>query len=182
MPDYEDNELIRECLQGETKAFELLIDKYQKVLFNTVLRMIGDYDDAQDVTQSVFIKTFQNLANFDPRFKFFSWIYKMAMNETINILNRRKRQAVITETIISPVRAPDERLESMEMEKIVQEAIGELSLDHRMVLVFRHFADLSYSELSFVLEIPEKTAKSRLFSARQRLGDILKKQGITKNG
>jgi RNA polymerase sigma-70 factor (ECF subfamily) len=182
MREYEDNELIRKCLQGETNAFEPLIDKYQKVLFNTVLRMIGDYDDAQDVTQSVFIKAFENLASFNPRFKFFSWIYKMAMNESINLLNRRKRQSVLPETNISTDRAPDTLLELAELEKVVQEAIEDLSIDHRMVLVLRHFADLSYSELSFVLEIPEKTVKSRLFSARQRLADILKERGITKNG
>lgn len=179
MTEKTDNELVRACLKGSTAAFEALIDRYQKAIFNTALRLVNDRDEAKDITQEVFIRAYEKLNTFNPEFKFFSWIYKMTLNQSINVINRRKAHTILNSDIVAPEKGPEAKFEARQTEKMVQAAIDSMSIDHRIILVLRHFADLSYRELGFVLEIPEKTVKSRLFSARQRLGEILMKQGIT---
>jgi len=85
-----DTDLVQECLAGNTKAFEALIDKYQKKIFNIVYRMTGNDDDAEDITQSVFIKVYEKLSSFNPKYKFFSWLYRIALNESLNLMNQKK--------------------------------------------------------------------------------------------
>lgn len=182
MTENTDNDLVRACLNGNSAAYEGLIDKYQKAIFNTALRLVNDRDEAKDITQEVFIRAYENLRKFKPEFKFFSWIYKMTLNQSINVINRRKHKTTLGTDLISPDKDPETRLNGKRLIKKVQDAIAELSIDLRMVIILRHFADLSYRELSFVLDIPEKTVKSRLFTARQRLGEILSKQGIVEYG
>ena len=178
MMNEQDEVLVRRCLDGDRQAFSELIDKYQKAIFNVALRLTGDYDDARDVAQTVFIRVYERLRDYDPKFKFFSWIYKMTLNESLNRIDRRKRTTTLTETMESADRGPDERLEEKDMQEAVQDAIEELPIDGRVLLILRHFAELSYRELGYILDIPEKTVKSRLFSARQRLGEIIRKQGV----
>lgn len=178
MSNEQDRALIRNCLQGNTKAFEALVDKYQHVIFNTALKMVGNYQDARDIAQTVFIRAYERLGAYDPSYKFFSWIYKMAVNESINTITRRKDYAPLSDDSRSPAAAPDVEFERDEVCKTVQDAIAELPLEYRVILVLRHFADLSYHELGYILDIPDKTVKSRLFTARQRLGDILRGKGI----
>lgn len=180
--DRDDSTLVRDCLRGDRGAFERLVRKYQGPIFNVALRMVGSYDDAQDIAQTVFVKTYENLAACDPPSKFFSWIYRAVINESINWMQRRSRQVGLTDIMISPEKTPEEEYHMRELTEHVNTAIGELMIDHRVVLVLRHFADLSYRELSYVLEIPEKTVKSRLFAARQRLGAILQKRGMVEGG
>jgi RNA polymerase sigma-70 factor (ECF subfamily) len=182
MTENVDNRLIQDCLEGRLSAYEALVEKYQKKIFNAALRLLNDYDDAQDITQTVFVKAYEKLRLFNPEYKFFSWIYRMTLNESINHLNRQKHRAVLTDTLASPEKAPDEKLELTRLENGVHDAIAELSIDHRVILILRHFADLSYRELGYILEIPEKTVKSRLFAARQRLGMVLLKRGMVENG
>jgi RNA polymerase sigma-70 factor (ECF subfamily) len=180
MSNDQDKALIKNCLQGNTKAFETLVGKYQHVIFNTALKMVGDYQDARDVAQTVFVRAYEQLGAYDPSYKFFSWIYKMAVNESINTISRRKGHAPLPDDSPAAVAPPDEEIERDEICGMVQEAIAELPIEYRVILVLRHFADLSYRDLSYILDIPEKTVKSRLFTARQRLGDVLRNKGILK--
>ena len=78
MTEQEDLRLVEECLKGNTDAFGLLVENYQKAIFNMALRMVNDYDDAQDITQSVFVKAYGKLDGFNPKYKFFNWIYRDA--------------------------------------------------------------------------------------------------------
>ena len=178
MTEDQDKILVKESLEGDPKAFEKLIDKYQKKLFNLALRMVGDYDDAKEITQIVFVKTYERLNSFDSRYKFFSWIYRIFVNESINFLKQKRQHMALNQDMVSAGNTPEESFNDKELTRLVDEAIGELSIDYRMVIVFRHFADLSYKELSYVLGIPEKTIKSRLFTGRRLLGEILTNRGV----
>ena len=140
--------------------------------------MVNDYDDAKDISQTVFIKAYNKLDTFKPKYKFFSWLYRMLINESLNFLEKKRQFMKLEQDIISKDLNPEERYQQNEINKIVDEAVGELPLDYRVAIVFRHFANLSYNELSFVLEIPEKTVKSRLYSARQVLAKIFSARGI----
>jgi RNA polymerase sigma-70 factor (ECF subfamily) len=178
MVNSEDNRLVAECLEGNLKAFEQLVEKYQKPIFNNALRLTGNEDDAKDLTQTVFVKAFEKLKDFKPEYKFFSWIYRMMVNESINVFNHRQRQQPLNGAIISSEKNPEQLLENAELEAHIQDALMELSVDYRIAVVLRHFADLSYRDIAYVSNITEKTVKSRLFTARRKLGEILKRQGI----
>jgi len=171
--------LLDRCLEGDGGAFGQLIDRYQRVLFNVSLRMVGNREDARDITQTVFLKAWQAMGTFDRRHKFFSWIYRIMMNETLNHLSKRKRTEPLDEALVSDGSGPDEDCSRKQLRESVQAALLELSPDYRQVIVLRHYAELSYEEMSGVLRIPEKTVKSRLHTARQLLGDILPRRGIS---
>ncbi len=178
MTNGDDWQLVQACLQGDTKAFETLIERYQKPIFNLALRMVRDTEDAEDVTQTVFLKAFEKLNTFNPKYKFFSWIYRMTINESINLLNQKKPHDVLDGRLPLMEKTPDEQYEQEELVELIGAALMRIPVDYRAVLVLRHFGHLSYREIGFVLDAPEKTVKSRLYTARQQLRDVLLKQGL----
>ncbi len=178
MVEQEDTKLIQRCLGGDQKAFETLVEKYQKPMFNAALRIIDDYDDAADVTQAAFIKAYENLRQFDGRYKFFSWLYRITINGSLNFINARQRFAELPEDAVSSDKNADEVFSDEDSARIVRRALMELTPDYRAVIVLSHFRELSYKEISDVLGIPEKKVKSRLFSARQMLKNVLLRNGV----
>ena len=182
MIEQDDLKIIEECLGGNTEAFEQIVDKYQKPIFNGAYRIINQYEDAEDVTQAVFVKAFENLRSFNPKYKFFSWLYRMLINESLNFINHRKRIEISdTETMRHKLN-PQENHRAIDLSRDIQNALMDLKPDYRVVVVLKHFRDFSYKEMSTVLDIPEKTVKSRLFTARQALKDILVRKGFISNG
>ena len=176
-----DLELLNDCRKGNKRALESLVRRYEKPLYNAAFRMLGSRDEAADVVQGTFLKAIENLGQFNPKYKFFSWIYRIAINESINQINRRKREAPLDEFGASTARSPDELADSLRIGNLVQSRLLELQEEHRAVIVLRHFSGLSYRDMSEVLQIPEKTVKSRLFTARQQLKDRLKDSEIYAN-
>jgi RNA polymerase sigma-70 factor, ECF subfamily len=173
-----EEDLLDRCLGGDGGAFGELIDRYQRVLFNVSLRMVGNREDARDITQTVFLKAYQSLGSFDRRHKFFSWVYRIMINESLNHLSKARRMEPLEESLESRAAGPDEECAQNQLHDAIQSALEELSPDYRQVIVLRHFAQLSYEEMSEVLEVPEKTVKSRLHTARQLLGGIFSKNGV----
>ena len=176
-----DKELVERCLQGSEKAFETLVDRYQKVVFNVAYRMLDDYDAAEDITQTVFIKGFEKMRSFNPKYRFFSWLYRIAVNETLNYINQRKRLVELSPNIVSDRKSPEREYREAELSRKMEEALMELDPKYRIVLVLKHFRECSYQEMSVALQIPEKKVKSRLFTARQLLRLVLVERGIVGN-
>ncbi len=174
----EDAVLVRACRDGDEKAFAVLVERHEKAIFNAAFRMVNDYDDAKDITQGVFLKAYESLGSYDPSFKFFSWIYRIAINESLNFLQRRDRLEPLDEDDASTDPDPEERAAGDEISRGVQGALMTLAPDYRAVIVLRHFLDCSYEEISRIVRVPEKTVKSRLFTARQQLKEILSRRGI----
>ena len=176
-----DADLVRECLAGNQRAFETLVRKYEKPIFNVALRILKDRDDAMDVAQTVFVKAYEKLESFDEKREFFSWIYRIAINESINASKRMRRQDEYESGVTAALPATQEEQRSAEvLSEEIERAIEVLTLDYRMVIVLRHFHDFSYQEMAEILDIPEKTVKSRLFTARQQLKEILTARGISR--
>ncbi|HEX9615371.1 MAG TPA: RNA polymerase sigma factor, partial [Bacteroidota bacterium] len=165
-------------LNGNDKAFEILVERYQKPIYNLAYRFSADRQDAEDITQSAFVKAFEKLGTFKPRYKFFSWLYKIAVNESINFLNRKKKFDVFDEHFHSGAGSND-GFRDHEMTEKIDRALLELKPDYRIVVILNHFQDLSYREIGYVLDVRENTVKSRLFSARKKLKSLLLKKGIT---
>ena len=166
--DEQDRALVRRCLDGDREAAGWLLDRYQRRLFNVALRMLGNVQDAEDVTQTVFCNAFVSFESYDPQYRFFSWIYRMTVNESLNQLKRRKSMVTLDEHpgLPAPGIATDTALE---MENLVDKALMQLRPDDRVVVVLKHFVSLTYDEIAAVLEVPVKTVKSRLFTARERM-------------
>ena len=177
----EDTVLVNQCLHGDTKSFELLVDKYQKTIFNVAFRLCNDYDDATDITQSVFIKAYEKLKNYNPKYKFFSWIYRIVINESLNFINRQKRQQSLDEDYVTKDNSPDKIYDHSELQKQIQEALMILEPNNRILIVLKHFQNMAYNEISSLLGIPERKVKSRLYAARQKFGKILVEKGIDIN-
>ena len=133
--------------------------------------MLGNVQDAEDVTQTVFGNAFAALDTYDPRYRFFSWIYRMTVNESLNTLKRRRKVVSLDGSFDVP--APLTSASAAEAEDRVGRALLQLKPDDRAVVVLKHFVSFSYEEISDVLGVPVKTVKSRLFTARERLRESL---------
>jgi len=178
MQEPDDKVLVRRCREGDIKAFEVLLDRYQKPIYNVALRMVNNTDDAADLTQSVFVKAYEKLSSYNEHYKFFSWLYKIAVNTSLNFLEQKKRGDLLGDHDVPEETRVDEEFEAAERVEKLEDAILNLQLEYRVVIVLRHFHDLSYEEIGTILEIPDKTVKSRLFTARQMLKDLLTKSGL----
>jgi len=146
------------------------VNRFHRSVFNVALRMLGNVQDAEDVTQTTFGNAFAALESYNPKYRFFSWIYRMTVNESLNTLKRRREVVSLDGSFDVP--APEATSDS-DAEERVARALLELKPDDRAVVVLRHFVSFSYEEISDVLEVPVKTVKSRLFTARERLRDSL---------
>jgi RNA polymerase sigma-70 factor (ECF subfamily) len=173
----EEDALVAAARAGDTRAFGTLVEAYGRPVFNVALRMTGNSEDARDLVQVVFVKAYERLDSFDGRSRFFSWVYRIAINESLNFVSRRKRQVELDDQMVSNERSPDEHTATGEEERMVQAALLDLTPEYRQVIVLRHFLDMSHIEMGNVLRLPEKTVKSRLHTARVRLGEALRKRG-----
>ena len=173
--DEQDRALVARYLAGERDAARSLVDRYQQRLFNVAQRLLHSVQDAEDVTQTVLHNAFLKLRGYDPKYRFFSWVYRMTVNESLNTLKRRKRTVTLEEEpgIPAPGAGADR---AAEVEGLVGKALMCLKPDDRAVVVLKHFMSFSYQEIAEVLEISVPTVKSRLFEARERLRLRLREQ------
>jgi RNA polymerase sigma-70 factor, ECF subfamily len=172
----DDGVWVARCLRGEPAAFEPIVRRYQRVLFSVAHRMLGNYEDALDATQNAFVRAYDGLDSYDPSRRFFSWIYRITVNECLNFRRaRRETEPLPEDASLEP--GPMQLAEAAEESARIDSALVRLSEEHRLVVVLRHFAELSYAEIADALGVPEKTVKSRLFEARQRLGTLLRSEG-----
>lgn len=169
---------VRDCLAGDPQAFAALVERYEKPVFNVAVRMLRNPEDARDVAQTVFLKAYQNLSSYDPQFKFYSWIYRMAINESLNILRLRGRSAgPVDEQLAADDAGPTELLATDQLRGAVLDAVQKLDPEHRAVIVLKYFVDRSYEDMGQILGIEAGTVKSRLYEARQQLKEQLALRG-----
>lgn len=176
----DDRQLIAECLRGQTAAFGELVRRYQDRLFNTVYRLVGNAEDAQDVVQDAFIHAYQSLDRFKGDSLFFTWLYRIAVNTAISL--RRKQRVVLSFDTGREVNGerlepqdpsecsqPGHALEQAEQERRIQHALHQLSPEHRAVLVLKDMEGQKYEAMAEILQVPIGTVRSRLHRARLEL-------------
>jgi RNA polymerase sigma-70 factor, ECF subfamily len=171
----DDNGLVRRTLEGDRDAFGVLVERYQAQVFTIAWRMLGVKEEAEDVAQAAFLKAYEKLSTFDPRYKFFSWIYRIAHNESVNAIERRSRMQALDEGLESA----DGHADSPDLPELVQKCLSKLAVHHRSILVLKYVQELPYEEIGAILGIPAKTVKSRLFSARAMLREIMSREGLS---
>jgi len=184
----DDNILIRQFRDGDAKAMERLIVKYQDRVFNTIVKMCGNREDAAELTQDTFVKVLESIERFEGKSGFYTWLFRIAVNLTINHCKRRIRTG--TDSLDQPLK-PDGRSVAVsslrlmlsddgspdparlaidkEMRELVIEALGQLDNDHRTIIVLRDIEGMNYTEISETLNIEVGTVKSRLSRARNML-------------
>lgn len=177
MAEHDDLGLVNRCLAGDSKAFEKLIERYQKPVFNVALRMLNNLQDAEDVVQVVFIKAYEKLDTFKSKYKFFSWVYRMAVNESLNFIKRETRFETLDVATLANEKNTESAFTDFETKEQVELALMFLQPSQRAIVVLKHFHGLSYQEIAYIMEVPEKTVKSRLYESRQQLRKIFYKQG-----
>ncbi|MBV8342743.1 MAG: sigma-70 family RNA polymerase sigma factor [Gammaproteobacteria bacterium] len=177
MKEDDDRTLVRRCQNGDREAFGLLIARYQKPVYNAALRLLRNPEDARDVAQTTFLKAFEHLASYDPSFKFYSWIYRIAVNEALDTLGAKKSFEGISGEEQDEAPGPDRQVEGEQMSRVIEDALERIKPELRAVMVLRHFMHLSYEDMGDILQVPEKTVKSRLYTARQLLRDDLQRHG-----
>jgi RNA polymerase sigma-70 factor (ECF subfamily) len=181
----DDAELVRRILAGEGDQFEALVARYQNRLFRFVCRFTNDAEDARDVTQEVFLKVYGALDSFDPRYRFSTWLFRVAGNAAIDHLRRRRARTISLDLppaddgesrAIDPKdQGPDplEQLSRRRLRRAIDEAIEKLPDDYRELISLRHYGELPYEEIAELKRLPLGTVKNKLFRARQALRDLL---------
>ncbi|NNF15631.1 MAG: sigma-70 family RNA polymerase sigma factor [Gammaproteobacteria bacterium] len=165
----QENLLIADIKRGDRRAMEVLVKEFERPVYNAAYRMLGNPDDAADVTQTTFMNVFRKLGQFNSSYRLFSWIYRIAMNESIDQLKRRPQTEQLSPALAAGGPGPAARLQATQVSQRVQSALMELSEDYRSVIVLRYFTGCNYEQMAVTLSIPEKTVKSRLYTARQLL-------------
>ena len=171
MDERDDAAVVARCLEGDCNAYEEIVKRYQRTLFNVALRVLGDYEDARDATQTAFVKAYEHLDSFDPEQRFFTWLFRILKNECLNVLRARRPSQPVS--LDMPSARGADPVEVRERQRAIQLALMSLSTEYREVVVLRHYTDLSYDEIAAALGIPATKVKSRLYSARQQLGELL---------
>jgi RNA polymerase sigma-70 factor (ECF subfamily) len=170
---------IEMARNGDTRAFETLIERYQRPVFNAAYRITANHEDAADITQAVFIKVHRNLGSFRPGHKFFSWVYRIAINEAISFTRRRRRETAHEDPGAAGEGDRVDHLGRIARDELIQAALRAIKIDYRVVVVCKYFLELSYKEIGDIVGIPEKTVKSRLFTGRELLREALIQRGYS---
>ena len=184
-----DHELIALARTGSEKAYRELLDRYQRPVFSLVYRMVRDQELAEDLAQETFVKVFNHLDRFNPKYKFSSWIFKIASNLAIDTLRKREPDTVSLDgsrhaetpdeiessriTVESRDENPEEFLEAKELGQEIEQAIGKLRPEYRTAILLRHVEGRAYEEIAEIMSLPLGTVKTFIHRARGELRETL---------
>ncbi len=176
-----DQQLVARVQKGDTRAFDLLVLKYQHKIFGLISRYVRDSDEIQDVAQEAFIKAYRALPKFRGDSAFYTWLYRIAINTAKNYLVARGRRPPATDVDVEDaenyesasslrdIENPENALYGEELKQVVGDAIKELPEDLRTAVTLREFEGLSYEDIADVMDCPVGTVRSRIFRAREAI-------------
>ncbi|MBX3148981.1 sigma-70 family RNA polymerase sigma factor [Candidatus Obscuribacterales bacterium] len=178
-----DAELVGKTRAGDNKAFEVLVRRYQKLVYNIIYQMIRNHDSASDLTQDTFLKAYKALPGFDTTKSFKPWLLKIATNSTLNTIRDQKGQQSLEELLeVNPQAEPastedvEQEVEWRVSQHMLFDALGQLPIQQRKTFVLRYQQDLPYEEIAEISELSVSSVKSLLFRARENLRKILSEQ------
>lgn len=186
----DDDEVVRRCKAGDREAFDILVEKYYKKIYNLAYRFVGEPEEANDLAQEIFTAAYQNMRRFRGDAKFSTWLFQIAANRGKNrfkylkrrghFANRAQRDGedekdALQREIPDDTTNPENLYASKQIRKIVQDAIEDLEPDHKEIVILRDIEGFSYDEIAQILGLPEGTTKSRLHRARMVVKEKLKK-------
>ncbi|CEH31488.1 RNA polymerase sigma-70 factor, ECF subfamily [Aneurinibacillus migulanus] len=179
--DITEQRIIQRAKNGDRDAFAELVDLYKDKVYHVSYRMVGNRQEAEDVAQETFLRVYANLDNYDPQYKFSTWIYRIASNLSIDLLRKRKKNLSIDaeisgaegvdwhDRLADTSKGPEEEVLTDELQGEVQGAIMGLSPKYRAVMLLRYIEDLSLQEISEAVQLPISTIKTRIHRGREAL-------------
>jgi RNA polymerase sigma-70 factor, ECF subfamily len=190
LDDPQTGQLVRRCLAGDSSAWEEIVRLHNRRIYNLCYRFTNSPDDAQDLTQDVFIRVYRTLASYDvEKGAFATWLTTLTRNLLVDHFRRSKQDRItdsidaglreeedslsLSDRLEDPAPTPDDRLASKETQKLVQKALERLSPDLREAVILRDLQDMDYKEIARVLRVPEGTVKSRINRGRMELARLL---------
>jgi RNA polymerase sigma-70 factor (ECF subfamily) len=168
--EVEDRDLIEKARRGDVEGFNLLISRWEKRVFNYLLRLVRDREDALDLSQEVFLKAYQNLGKLEDAGRFGPWLFRIAHNEAFSLLRRRRPES---DGAVEEIDARAGRRFPIELALAVESALGRLSEDQREAVILKVYQGFKFEEMAEVLSCPVSTVKSRLYTALDLLKDTL---------
>jgi len=185
-----EKDLIEKAQKMDVQAFEQLVEKYQKKVFNIAFSMLNNMDDASDISQEVFIKAFKSIKHFKQNSSFSTWLYRITVNTCLDELRKRKNKSnvfsidqvihlesgEVTRQLEDDRPTPDSMVENNELRALVRDSISQLSDELKEVIILRDINGLSYDDIADMLDCPLGTVKSRINRARNALKEILKRK------
>ncbi len=181
--EVEDRDLILQTRKGKVEAYNLLISRWEKRIYNYVLRLVRNREDALDLTQDVFMKAYQNMNKLDDVERFGPWLFRIAHNETFSLLRRHRpdrvelNEAIAEDPGSSPFESGGGRLLPLELSVAVTAALTRLKPEQRETVMLKVFEGFKFEEIAEILETPVSTIKSRLYTAFDLLKDVLAPAG-----
>lgn len=183
----DDLELVKKAKQNDSRSFETLLKKYRKSVYYMLLKMVNNADDAEDLTQEAFAKAFNSLHKFDSKYAFSTWLFRIATNNCIDFIRKKRIQTVSIDTsyendagdnmtfdIKDPALSPDDLMLKKQRKEYLKKAVDRLPAKYKKLVELRYFQELSYDEVAQELELPLGTVKAQLFRARELLSQELK--------
>lgn len=183
----DDLELVKRAKKNDPKAFERLLQKYRKSVYYMLLKMVNNTDDAEDLTQEAFAKAFNSLQKFDSKYAFSTWLFRIATNNCIDFIRKKRIQTVSIDTsyendegdsmsfdIRDTSLNPNEVMLKQQRKEYLKKAVERLPAKYKRLVDLRYFQELSYEEVATELELPLGTVKAQLFRARELLSQELK--------
>ncbi|MFN2507695.1 MAG: RNA polymerase sigma factor [Chthoniobacterales bacterium] len=184
-----DVDLVQQCQAGETEAFDQLVGRYRTRVFGMIYNMVHSEQDAWDLAQESFVKAWKSIGRFRGQSSFYTWIYRIVMNVTIDWLRKKQVKGTGTEfndavqlreidpasrTVPKADALPHERMQHVEIRQRIEQAIAQLSPEHRAVILMKEIEDMQYHEIAEALGCSIGTVMSRLFYARKKLQNLLR--------
>ncbi len=163
--EVDDSDLVRGARKGDVQMYNRLVSRWEKRVFNYLLRIVGSPDDAQDVSQEAFLKAYQSLARLDDPARFGPWLYRIAHNEAISLI-RRRRPAEDVDMAAMP--AP-RSLAGVELSLAVETALGRLTPEQREAVLLKVYEGFKFDEIAGILGCPASTVKSRVYTGLEQL-------------
>lgn len=188
-PDVSELDLVKRCQAGETEAFDELVTRYRTRVFGMIYNMVHSEQDAWDLAQDSFVKAWKSIGHFRGQSSFYTWIYRIVMNVTIDWLRKKQVKGAGAEfddaiqlkeidpaakTVPKPDALPYEGMQRSEIRTQIDNAIAQLSPEHRAVILMKEIEDMHYHEIAEALGCSIGTVMSRLFYARKKLQNLLK--------
>ena len=180
----EEAAVIERIVAGESRHYSVLVERYQRRLYWSCVRLLGDADEAEDVVQEAFVKAYERLADYDPTYRFHTWVYSIARNRCLNVLRRRKVWGLLSfqdpegAPIVAADNSADRSVENHELALSLSECRATLPSEQRECFDLRHGEAFSYREIAVALGIPEGTVMSRLGRAREKMRACLESKGV----
>ena len=186
----EDYNMVLKAIEGDQKAYTVLMNRYRNSIFHMMLKMVNNRDDADDLTLEAFGKAFRKLPSYAPRYAFSTWLFKIAINNCIDHIRKKRLHLLSIDDPIEPNGAhdfssnlksnsldPEENFIRTQKVKLMRTVMGKLTPKYRLMIELRFFEELSYEEIANELEIPLGTVKAQLFRAKEILYTLLQKPG-----